>query len=349
MVADDVREQPAFARVASPDRPLCAGEQSEAAIHAARMWLLRRRNQSTACVFRELAKRIYPRLPIDKTPLVTDLCFLRPALKAFPHAKFLHLARHPVSQGQSYLEFLRSALASYGLRGPLALETVIAQPGSLYGDLAGYAGGTMIADPQMRWHRSNVTILNFLDRVPHQNRLLLRGEDLLRDPDAVLYELASWLGVRRDREAIEHMKHPENSPFACFGPANARFGNDPKFLQAPSCARSPFRCPACTNRRPGGPTAARSGRRCAGWPSRWVTTDGLHRCCVARLRRGVSLPAYGQQPECSAARSVRSVRGPSPAPAVLPLWRDPGAAFCGRNAANRRHRAASTAQSHPQA
>ena len=209
------------------------GEQSEAAIQAARLWLSRRRELPTVCVFREISERIYPRLPIDKTPLVTDLRFLRPALTAFPQAKFLHLTRHPISQGKSYLEFLRSVLASYGLTGPLALERAIVQPGSLYRDLVGYAGGQMIADPQMRWFRSNAAILNFLDRVPQQNRILVRGEDLLRDADPVLQELASWLGVRQDPEAIERMKHPENSPFACIGPSNARFGNDPKFLQAP--------------------------------------------------------------------------------------------------------------------
>jgi hypothetical protein len=30
------------------------------------------------------------------------------------------------------------------------------------------------------------------------------------------------------------MKHPEESPFACFGPPNARFGNDPSFLKEPA-------------------------------------------------------------------------------------------------------------------
>ena len=29
------------------------------------------------------------------------------------------------------------------------------------------------------------------------------------------------------------MKRPEASPFACFGPLNAVFGNDPKFLRDP--------------------------------------------------------------------------------------------------------------------
>jgi hypothetical protein len=42
------------------------------------------------------------------------------------------------------------------------------------------------------------------------------------------------LDVRTDEEAIEAMKHPERSPYACFGPVNARFGNNPGFQREPA-------------------------------------------------------------------------------------------------------------------
>ena len=42
-----------------------------------------------------------------------------------------------------------------------------------------------------------------------------------------------WLGVSSQAHALEAMGHPERSPFACLGPVNARFGNDPSFLNAP--------------------------------------------------------------------------------------------------------------------
>jgi hypothetical protein len=45
------------------------------------------------------------------------------------------------------------------------------------------------------------------------------------------------LDVRADEEAIEAMKHPERSPYACFGPVNARFGNNPGFQRAPTLRR----------------------------------------------------------------------------------------------------------------
>ena len=60
----------------------------------------------------------------------------------------------------------------------------------------------------------------------------LRGEDLLSEPRIYVRQIAEWLGLRTDDEATEAMLHPENSPFACYGPANAKFGNDPNLLEA---------------------------------------------------------------------------------------------------------------------
>ena len=40
--------------------------------------------------------------------------------------------------------------------------------------------------------------------------------------------------MRADAEAIDEMKHPERSPYACFGPPGARYGNDTFFLESPA-------------------------------------------------------------------------------------------------------------------
>ena len=61
----------------------------------------------------------------------------------------------------------------------------------------------------------------------------MRGEDLLSDPDAYLPVITEWLGISSIQDAFEQMKHPEYSPFACYGPNNARIGNDPSFLENP--------------------------------------------------------------------------------------------------------------------
>ena len=62
----------------------------------------------------------------------------------------------------------------------------------------------------------------------------LRGEDLLSDPSTYLRQIAEWLEVRTDADAVDAMMHPERSPFACHGPVNAKYGNDPNFMENPA-------------------------------------------------------------------------------------------------------------------
>jgi hypothetical protein len=69
--------------------------------------------------------------------------------------------------------------------------------------------------------------------VPASQQIRMRGEDLMADPQNHLGDLAAWAGLRTDAQAIDEMMHPERSPFACFGPINALFGNDPNFLSGP--------------------------------------------------------------------------------------------------------------------
>jgi hypothetical protein len=85
----------------------------------------------------------------------------------------------------------------------------------------------------------HVNICTFLDGLPKGQQMCVRGEDLLRDPDAYLRRIAAWLGLRTDNEAIQAMKHPEQSPYAGFGPLNARLGNDPSFLENPALRNGP--------------------------------------------------------------------------------------------------------------
>ena len=84
-----------------------------------------------------------------------------------------------------------------------------------------------------------MNIVTFLDRLPEGQKTRVRGEDLLSEPDPYLREIAEWLGLRTDEEAIEAMRHPEQSPYACFGPVNAPFGNNRGFLKEPALRRNP--------------------------------------------------------------------------------------------------------------
>jgi hypothetical protein len=88
-------------------------------------------------------------------------------------------------------------------------------------------------DPQRSWYALNMNICEFLEAVPVQQKLRIRGEDLLSDPDRVLSQIASWMGTKTDSRSIAEMKHPERSPYSKIGPPGAQFGNDRNFLKDP--------------------------------------------------------------------------------------------------------------------
>jgi hypothetical protein len=196
-------------------------EQTERTIELARWWLWRRLGHSTGTVFRELAGKVHPLILVHKSP-GTSFRFerLRRLHRAFPEAKFLHLVRHPRAHGESTITIITERGYAAGI-DPVLVESWLS------------AGG----DPQHTWYSNNTRISKFLKPLPEEQKLRLRGEDLLADPDRHLKEIADWLGLRTDDEAIEQMKHPERSPFACFGPPNASLGGNRHFLEQPALRR----------------------------------------------------------------------------------------------------------------
>ncbi len=75
--------------------------------------------------------------------------------------------------------------------------------------------------------------MRFLETIPPEKQIRLRGEDLLADTKLYFEKLCRFWGVSWSEEAYEAMLHPEDSPYACFGPWGANFGNDPNFLSSP--------------------------------------------------------------------------------------------------------------------
>ncbi len=85
------------------------------------------------------------------------------------------------------------------------------------------------------WFQTHERILEFCGGLPDDRHLRIRAEDALNDPDRETSRIAAWLGVSASSEALEAMKHPEDSPFARLGPpgSGATGGNDPAFLADP--------------------------------------------------------------------------------------------------------------------
>jgi hypothetical protein len=210
---------------------ICFGVQTERTVAAAAAWLRRRRGHTSGFVFEELSRALAPAALIDKSPsMVYDVESMRRVLRFFPQARFIHLVRHPRGYCASVLKYRRT-LARPEYQPPAAAAQA-AEPPEWIEELATGEHGDI--DPQGGWCTLNRNVAAFLEAVPRGQWRVVRGEDVLRNPDRQLAALAAWLGVRADPGAVERMKHPERSPYARFGPRGARLGNDILFLERPA-------------------------------------------------------------------------------------------------------------------
>jgi len=206
-----------------------AGEQTSATITMAQHWAAAREDCSTSEVFHELVAKVDPLIPVEKSPAYTiSVERLSRIYKACPDARFIHLVRHPVPQCKSVLKLSDGIFA-------------------LFVNAIEFQEGRAIVDPQIAWHDINVNILNFLDGVPKDQQLRIRGEEIMAQPRQYLGMICRWLNIRDDEDAIGQMMHPEQSPFACLGPVNALFGNDPIFLRSPGFRPHTPKVPSLTD------------------------------------------------------------------------------------------------------
>ena len=207
------------------------GAQNDWAVQMARQWLRHRSEVSTDFIFKTLADRVFPLVLVDKSPSTTSsLNVLQRTHGKFPNARYIHLLRHPRGHGESVIRLLEERRKS----GPIpSTHWLCKSPLKVRAKLAQAGRKSLVLDPQFGWHARNRTICDFLAKIPAEQRMRVRGEDLLAEPDRILPEIASWMRLLNDVSAIDAMKHPERSPYAFLGPRGARWGNDPFFLQDP--------------------------------------------------------------------------------------------------------------------
>ena len=191
------------------------GGQTVTDIEASQRWIDEQGDDMpTSAIFRDLMDWAEPRAIIDKSPMyVYSDGALERIADAFPEARYLHLSRHP-----------RATCESINETRNLAKEAV--------GGQFAHANGSVT--PEQMWLKPHLRILELLETVPPDQHMFLRGEALMAEPRLYLPQIAEWLGISTAAEAIEAMLRPEKSPFARMGPENARFGNDPNFLQRPA-------------------------------------------------------------------------------------------------------------------
>ncbi|HHZ87567.1 MAG TPA: sulfotransferase [Chromatiaceae bacterium] len=195
---------------------LYAGEQTMASVDMARRWILGRLSKRTTDIYYELCERVGPLRIVDKSPVYSlKREYLERLGEAFPDAYYLHLVRHPLTQGESIMKVAKGLMA-------------------ILADSIDYDVEPPQVDPQISWFNMQENILDFLDHIPAERQLRLRGEEVLNDRRNGLSEICRWIGIKDSDTAIEAMMHPEESPFACLGPLGAHLGNDINFLRSPA-------------------------------------------------------------------------------------------------------------------
>lgn len=204
------------------------GIQTSETILRAIDWVLERKDWSTQQLFEYLIDLISPKIGVEATPTTCKKKkYLERAYNWCPNAYFLHLTRHPVSTHKSIKEFF--AHRDQKKNSWSKKE------------------GNNLTDGFFVWYYMQKNIVNFTNSLPVGQTMRLKGEDLLSQSDLYLPQIATWLGVSSEPEAIAAMKHPENSPYAYVGPSPCLGGNDPTFMRNPTLRNGKINEPSLTD------------------------------------------------------------------------------------------------------
>ncbi len=193
---------------------LHSGEQTEEAVILAKEWITARPSWPVRRLFDHIQELVGDRILIDKSPsTLFRRDHLERLLRVYPNANILHLIRHPRGMGESLIT-LRKTDKSLKFFDQLVTDA-------------------QRLDPERMWRNSHEMAVALTDPLPLGQCMRVKGELMMSQLDVFLPQLCEWLGIRSDAEAIAAMMHPEDSPYARLGPANAPGGNDPNFLQDP--------------------------------------------------------------------------------------------------------------------
>jgi hypothetical protein len=203
------------------------GGQTEENVNAARAWLEEYEAVNTALIFQDLVEWSGHKRLVDKSPIYAYTPgTLERMLAAYPNARFMHLIRHPRATCESIYK-LRDVVMT-GLGNMKVGDRVKKLVEKRYERVA------EINSPDSLWLKPHMQFIEFLKQIPEEQKFIVRGEEFMSNLDNYLLKVSEWLEISTSDEAIEAMKHPENSCYACYGPQNAKFGNDPSFLEAPA-------------------------------------------------------------------------------------------------------------------
>ena len=187
------------------------GGQTEETVRQANRWMAERRDWTGAQVFEALREMAGGRALVDKTPTNSQNKPLQALHQAYPDAFYLHLARHPRATARSRAQATSQRKQSFAIASRGAGE----------------------ADLEKLWVGRHASLVAFGHSLRPEQYMYLKGELFLEDPESILRQICEWVGVSTDPDAIAAMMRPEESPFASYGPENAKLGNNAGFIEAP--------------------------------------------------------------------------------------------------------------------
>ena len=184
-------------------------EQTIISIGMARRWVMRRLSRSTTEIFDELRAQVAPRRLVDKSAFYSqDPASVERIRAATPDADFVHVIEHPLTPG---------AVTEPAEQRPRRGRARTKPP-----------------QDQNQWLEAHRLISAAMKSVGPERLIVLRAESLVADPHAELSALCARLHLPDDGINVAKMLHPENSPFAGFGPVGANMGDHPAFLRDPT-------------------------------------------------------------------------------------------------------------------
>lgn len=186
------------------------GSQSPVAVERAMDWLRAHGDWESVALMNHLLRLVHPKTGLEKSPdTVRSEDALSTCLQAYPTARYLHLTRHPVSTVQS----MRKHWAAFF---PPEMSPQVRTNMCL-----------------MSWYACHLRIVKALLKLPADQWMRVRAEDLLRAPRVWLPSLLDWLSLGHDNLTIQLMTRTEKWPFARYHEA-AQGGGDFSFMRDPA-------------------------------------------------------------------------------------------------------------------
>jgi hypothetical protein len=199
------------------------GEQTILSIDTAKRWLLTHYHWTTAEIYSELCRKVAPLRIVDHSRSYSSNPEVLERIRlAFPEAHYLHVVRHPRSQGE--------ALVNDEHGNTIAIAN----------NFVDNSTNPPTLEPQIGWYRVQRTILDFLNTIPETHQMQVRSEDVLNEPLLSWQKICCWLNLGWDESMLDIILHPENSPYANFGPFSAHLGTEAAFLRSPTIPNAPI-------------------------------------------------------------------------------------------------------------